>query len=61
VIQEERLFVYNMQNVVVKHFNIIVAPVRSRGNDQGASKIVTTADVSGKFITAIAYCIAFNV
>jgi hypothetical protein len=31
VIQEEGLYVYNMQIMVEKHFGISTAPVRSRG------------------------------
>jgi hypothetical protein len=31
VIQEEGLYVYNMHNIVEKHFNIGIAPVRSQG------------------------------
>jgi hypothetical protein len=31
MIKEERLYVYNMRNIVEKHFSISNAPVRSRG------------------------------
>jgi hypothetical protein len=31
VIQEEGLYVYNIQKIVEKHFNISIASVRSRG------------------------------
>jgi hypothetical protein len=31
MIQEEFLYVYNMQNIVHKHFSMCIAPVQSRG------------------------------
>jgi hypothetical protein len=31
MIQEEGLYVYNINNIVEKHFNICIAPVRRRG------------------------------
>jgi hypothetical protein len=40
VIQEEGLCVYNMHNIVEKHFSINIALMRSRGGSLVSNKIV---------------------
>jgi hypothetical protein len=37
-IQEEDLYVYNIYNIIEKHFIISIAPVRSRGGSLGYNK-----------------------